>query len=538
MTAADGSQSNAFPSSQLRSLQDRLIAGWQQQRPVSIEALLEQVPDHHRLEAFLELLRDELTWRLGAEVPPPTPGEYLTRFPHHAPQIEQVFREIQGNSEISSTEPRRPAATGDRLALPPRLGNTVIGPAPEADPLPPGDPTPLADSSQQKPPSLPKFIGRFRVLRRLGAGGFGDVYLAEDHNLERLVAIKVPNEKALRESADNWLREARTVAQLKHPHIVPVFDVGSTPEVPGFIVSEYIEGCTLAQRLKQSPLPLAEVVQLVIDVAEALDYAHHSKADVVHRDIKPGNLLLDTQGRVYVADFGLAIREVDLHQDLPTAGTPAYMSPEQIRAEGHRIDGRSDIFSLGVVLYELLTGRRPFKGSSFSELRREITQRDPRPPRQINLAVDRELERICLKALAKLPSDRYSTAYDFADDLRQLRDKTWGLGGVSQVPGVATPLTPVARAGGPGTPTDPGPAGSGAAGSASAGAEGSDGRGSAAGGSDASSGSIAIVPKGLRSFDREDAKFFLELLSGPSDREGLPESLRFWKQRIDPSPDG
>ncbi|MFM8219857.1 MAG: protein kinase domain-containing protein, partial [Planctomycetaceae bacterium] len=119
----------------------------------------------------------------------------------------------------------------------------------------------------------------------MGSGGFGDVYLAEDRDLLRRVAIKVPNEKALHEFGADWIREARTVAQLKHPHIVPVFEVGSTPAVPAYIVSEYIEGGTLADRMKQSPLPLRDTVRLVIDVARALDCAHRSKDEVVHRDI-------------------------------------------------------------------------------------------------------------------------------------------------------------------------------------------------------------------------------------------------------------
>ncbi|MFM8286066.1 MAG: serine/threonine-protein kinase, partial [Planctomycetaceae bacterium] len=340
-----------------------------------------------------------------------------------------------------------------------------------------------------------------------------------------------PNARALREFGDNWSREAKTVAQLKHPHIVPVFEVGSTPEVPAFIVSEYIEGCTLAERLKQSPLPLPQAVQLVIDVAEALDYVHRSKAEVVHRDIKPGNLLLDQHERVYVADFGLALREVDLQQPQRPAGTPAYMSPEQIRGEGHRIDGQSDIFSLGVVLYELLTGRRPFRSKDADELRQQVTQHDPKPPRQINAEVPPELERICLKAMAKEVRVRYTTARDLAADLRQLSGAVWGMGGMGGAPGVATPLTPLADGNGTSTPVTPdlatpasGTPGSGLPGSGS-GSEGPPRR-------------VAIVPKGLRSFDRDDAAFFLELLPGARDRDGLPESLRFWKQRIDPGPDG
>ena len=130
------------------------------------------------------------------------------------------------------------------------------------------------------------------------------------------------------------LREAQIVAQFDHPHIVPVYDVVRSQEFPAYIVSKYIDGCSLAERLRQSPLPLVEAVDLITDVAEALDYAHRSRGEVVHRDIKPGNLLLDQQGKIYVADFGLAVREADPVHEGDFAGTPAYMSPEQVREIG------------------------------------------------------------------------------------------------------------------------------------------------------------------------------------------------------------
>ncbi len=350
----------------------------------------------------------------------------------------------------------------------------------------------------------PQQIGRYRVQKILGKGGFGLVYLAFDEQLKRAVAIKVAHARLIArpEDAEAYLTEARTVASLDHPNIVPVHDVGSTEQFPCYVVSKYIDGTDLFTRLKQARLSLQEAVELVATVAEALHYAH--KQEIVHRDIKPGNILLDKSGKPFVADFGLALREQDVGHGPIFAGTPAYMSPEQARGEGHRVDGRSDIFSLGIVLYELLVGRRPFKGESTAELLVQVTTFEPRPPRQVDDRIPKELERICLKSLAKRASERYSTAKDLTDDLRHflasasLEEKsTISLKPVDDAVAISTP---------PPAPI-PTPI------------------------SDQTN--IKIVPKGLRSFDAHDADFFLELLPGPRDRDGLPDSIRFWKTRIE-----
>jgi serine/threonine protein kinase/formylglycine-generating enzyme required for sulfatase activity len=438
---------------------------WRAGRQPKIEDYIGKLPESERPRALRELLQLDLAYGQKNNEKPSLEA-YRDRFRQHAYIIDAVFAEAANKLR-------------DRTAK-----ESETGPR----------------DSQSATSGLPTHLGKYRVLAEIGRGGFGIVYKAYDDQLQREVAIKVPTpERAAQPGyAEEYRAEARLLARLDHPHIVPVHDLDQTDNGVPFAVYKFIDGSDLRERMVRSRLSFNDASRLVATVADALHHAHLQ--GLVHRDVKPGNILIDRRDKPYLADFGLALREEDFGRGPEFAGTPQYMSPEQARYEGHRVDGRSDIFSLGVVFYELLTGRRPFHANTRSELMLQIASADVRPPRQVEDQIPKELERICLKALARRASERYTTAKDMAEDLRHFL-------ATQSHPEPPIPFPPAAK-----EPDEP-----------------------VSGPSHVSSdhSRVTVRPKGLRSFEAEDADFFMTLLPGPRDRDGLPESVHFWKTRIE-----
>ncbi|MGD0519172.1 MAG: serine/threonine-protein kinase, partial [Thermoguttaceae bacterium] len=260
-------------------------------------------------------------------------------------------------------------------------------------------------------------IGRFELIERLGSGGFGEVWKARDTQLDRTVAVKIPLRGMLGpEEVEKFLREARAAAQLRHPNIVSIHEVGLEGKRI-YIVADFIEGLSLDKWLAGRRVACRDCAALCVKIAEGLHHAH--ECGVIHRDLKPGNIMIDRRGEPHIMDFGLAKREAGetaMTVDGQILGTPAYMSPEQAKGFAHGADRRTDVYSLGVILFELLTGERPFRGS-LQMLLKQVMQDDPVSPRKLDGHVPRDLDTICLKCLQKEPARRYPTARALSEEL-------------------------------------------------------------------------------------------------------------------------
>jgi serine/threonine protein kinase len=376
---------------------------------VQVESYLQQYPELGRdQERVLQLVLAEFELQREKQGNL-TPGPYFQRFPQFSAELRKRLSDLPSDRE---TLPYRQAGPG----APAQPTNQ---PAPRADPDSPPEATlpgsPVASAVVPLPP-----ISGYEVLDILGQGGMGIVYKARDRKLDRLVALKMVRTDSVPTSGQlaRFQIEARAAARLKHPNIVQIYEVGQDRDVP-YLTLEYIEGSSLASKIQGQPWQPRAAARLVATLARAVQHAHDQ--GVLHRDLKPANVLLDAQGQPHLTDFGLArwLQPAGpgntLSGDL--LGSPPYMPPEQAAGRTEQIGPASDIFGLGAILYELLTGRAPYSGKDLNEVRLQAIQARFLPPRQLNPKVPRVLERTCLKALAASPTDRYPSAAALADEL-------------------------------------------------------------------------------------------------------------------------
>lgn len=360
----------------INQLADQFETALNAGRKPRIEDILNRIDIAGRARLLRELIRLEIEAHLRQGLTF-VPAEYERRFPNDLAVVRSAIQDIQRD---------------------------------------PGDTSQAAKVVEQEPESLPRRFGRFTLHARLGAGGFGTVYMADDTRLGRRVAIKIPHPSADGEGQRRFMTEARAAAKLSHANIVTVHDSGVIDGTM-FIVSEFIDGADLARTVTERKPNLRQLITWLRDVARGLAHAHSQ--GVLHRDIKPSNLLINRDNVVYLSDFGLA-RRIDDQSSLTASGTilgtPAYMAPEQAAGINASVGPASDQYSLGVVLYQVLTGRVPFRGN-LQQVLRKVVREEPAPPTTLNKHVPPSLEAICLRALAKNPAHRYPDMLALANDL-------------------------------------------------------------------------------------------------------------------------
>jgi eukaryotic-like serine/threonine-protein kinase len=328
---------------------------------------------------------------------------------------------------------------------------------------------------------VPAHIAEYSIQRLLGRGGFGVVFQGWDTRLMRSVALKVFRRDPLkpRSRRGGLLAEARSAAQLRHAGVVTVYAIQSDADGDEFLVLEYVDGQSLEEYLRSEQISPRDAARVMLEVVQALQHAHQQ--GLIHRDLKPANILLDRELRPRVTDFGLAVSFAALPHTQELAGTLAYMAPEQAAGETHRLDARTDLWAVGVILYRILAGALPFSGRTSQELLSAICHSEAAPVRDITPQVPPELARIVQQCMAKRISERYASAANLADDLaaflsgRNEPDSTQG---------------------------------------------------------DADDLLARVVPKGLRCFDGNDRDFFLDLVPGPRDRYGTPSAVLFWQRHL------